>query len=285
MRLKIWSGLLLFALVAGCGVRPEKERADRTAELIIGVWDALDGEPTKCNERLTINEDNTFWWFEAKRDFTGTYILNGEQITFLFTTKPSEIVQITVDEKFLGVFRSGIQTRYTKVPREYATKMPCPSDRPTTTTDTNCKDKSGSKCSSDCKGCNSCSGGSCGTCGGSCGSSCTTTTTCTSSCASSCTSSRNTNNKGSSDGISSWEDRPVEWGSDPTQQGPVGQVPQGPAGQCTTTPCPPTTTSPCPPPVATPCPPPTTCTSSPCPSTPCPPATTNNCCCCCCRCC
>lgn len=182
-------------LIAGCGIREEREPYDRTAELVVGVWDSLDGEPATCNERLTINEDRTFWWFEKKGDFTGTYILNGNQITFLFTTKSSEIVQVVVDEKFLEVFRSGISTKYTKVPREYSNKVPCPSGR---------VDSPGSDCKSKCK---------CAPC-------------CQKKCESKCTQPKAYNSKGQL--LNSLSRTTMECIFIPPQPGPQG--PQGPVG-------------------------------------------------------
>ena len=119
--MRFLGAVLAMAFILGsCGERTIREPADRTAELLIGVWDSMDGTPVTCHERLVLNEDRTFRWYQTGGDFTGTYVISETQITFLFTTTKPEIVQVEVDEKFLNVARAGIQTKYTKVPRDYA---------------------------------------------------------------------------------------------------------------------------------------------------------------------
>lgn len=154
-------GLVLLGL-ASCGTRTIRDPGDNIGPLV-GVWDSMGGNPAMCHERLTLNEDNTFWWFDKSGDFSGTYVLSEDQVTFLFAGgKPGEIVQIKVDAQLLEIFRAGVQTRYTKVPRNYADKVPCPSDRVTVPpkTDPVCK---------------SCGCKSCGTCKTTCKTSCKTT--------------------------------------------------------------------------------------------------------------
>lgn len=149
-------------LVGSCGLRDEAPR-DRTAEQLVGVWDALDGDPVKCNERVTVNADGTFAWYDKSGNWTGSYVWGGKKsnkIDFIFTTKPAEAAGFSVDDKKLELLRGNTNTKYTKVPQDYAYKNPCPETAPT-------PDKPSCKCSkSKCQ----------------CKSTCTTTTTCKSCC-------------------------------------------------------------------------------------------------------
>jgi len=145
-------GLVLLGL-ASCGTRTIRDPGDDVGPLV-GVWDSMAGDPATCHERLVLNGDFTFWWFDKSGDFSGTFVLSEDQLTFLFAGgKSGELVQYKVDAQVLEVFRAGVQTRYTKVPLSYANKMPCPSDRPTPQPKicSKCSCKSTTSCKTTCK--------------------------------------------------------------------------------------------------------------------------------------
>lgn len=217
-------------LMSSCGLRDEKPK-DRTAEQLVGVWDALGGDPVRCNERVAIVADGTFAWYDKAGKWVGSYQWYGEgseKLSFAYTTKTAEITQFTVNESTLELIRGNTRQRYTKVPWEYAYKNPCPEGRPMDSVDP--KDPSG-KCGGKCD----CSKKQCKP------TTCTTTTTCTSTCTKTCnkSSTRGVSNFLESNGTSleclGWPKPPAQNPPQPpTQNPPPCQTcppgPPGPAG-------------------------------------------------------
>lgn len=107
MRFKLLP-LIGLLLLFGCGV--DKTSKDYTEEWLVGVWDN-----TNCIDHLTLNSDKTFSWSEDKV-YTGSYEVQGNQISFNYVFKLPELTQFTVAANELHLVRNNQEYTYIKVP-------------------------------------------------------------------------------------------------------------------------------------------------------------------------
>jgi hypothetical protein len=125
MRKLIWASLIPLFLW-GCGERVV-DADDRTNDQLLGMWDSVSNSPTVCHERLRINNDKTFWWFDGKTTGAGTYGREEDRLDFMFTTKAWETVRFVVTDRELYLTRTGRTSLYTRVPVT-ANNSPCPTE-------------------------------------------------------------------------------------------------------------------------------------------------------------
>jgi len=119
--------LVIFILLVGCGDRVT-DASDNTDSLIIGMWDSVSNTTAVCHERLKLNTDNTFWWFDTNVISSGTYSRNKDRLDFMFTNKAWENVRFSITDRELYISRVGVSKVYTKVPLSTYNVSPCPSD-------------------------------------------------------------------------------------------------------------------------------------------------------------
>jgi len=125
MKKVLTSFLILFCFSCGNKVT---DAPDNTDSLLLGLWDSVANTSTVCHERLKLNADNTFWWFDAKVVSSGTYGRDKDQVNFMFTTKAWENIKFSVTDRELYLSRVGISKVYTRVPLSTANISPCPSE-------------------------------------------------------------------------------------------------------------------------------------------------------------
>lgn len=115
-------------LFVGCG-KTVKDPDDNTEALLQGMWDSVSNSAEVCHERLRINSDRTFWWFEETVTNIGTYGREGDKLNFMFTNKAWEIVQFSVTDRQLFLVRVGKKKVYTRIPIAIANNSsPCPTE-------------------------------------------------------------------------------------------------------------------------------------------------------------
>lgn len=120
--------LLMVSLVMfGCGNKVT-DPTDNTDQLLLGMWDSVSNTPSVCHERLKLNSDNTFWWFDSTVISSGTYGRDKDRLNFMFTTKAWENVQFSVTDRELNMTRVGTSRVYTRIPLSTANLSPCPSE-------------------------------------------------------------------------------------------------------------------------------------------------------------
>ena len=122
--------LALSFLLASCGVHEIRDKYDDTYDrLLVGVWDVVDAnrEPTACRDRLKLDSDKTFAWFDGRIMSLGTYGLLNNSIDFRFTKKPMELIRFLVTDRELRLYRySSVAIVYTRVPTSEAeTTLDC----------------------------------------------------------------------------------------------------------------------------------------------------------------
>lgn len=112
--------LVLSFLLASCGVHEIRDKYDDTNDrLLVGVWDVVDAnlKPDVCRDRLKLDADKTFAWFDGRISWLGTYGLLKDQIDFRFTKKPMELIRFLVTDRELRLYRYGSEgVSYTRVP-------------------------------------------------------------------------------------------------------------------------------------------------------------------------
>lgn len=112
----------------GCGDKVV-DPADTTDSQLVGLWDSVSNNATVCHERIKLNADGTFAWFNGKDTLAGSYARNEpHQLNFMFTTQGSELVRYQLTERELFLTRTGATRVYIKVPAN-TTTSPCPIDR------------------------------------------------------------------------------------------------------------------------------------------------------------
>lgn len=119
-------GLIFILLCWSCGERvvdPE----DNTDSLLLGMWDSVSNNTTSCHERLRLNSDKTFWWFDKGATYAGTYGRNDKELNMMYTNKPWEMIQFQVTDRQLYLTRTGATRMYTRVPLT-ANSSPCPAE-------------------------------------------------------------------------------------------------------------------------------------------------------------
>jgi hypothetical protein len=120
--------VFLFSLLLwGCGDKVT-DPEDTTDAQLLGMWDSVSNSATVCHERLRLNPDKTFWWFDSKSTTVGTYGRNKEeppQLNFMFTTQAWELIRFQVTDRELYLTRTGMTRVYTRVPLT-ANSSPCP---------------------------------------------------------------------------------------------------------------------------------------------------------------
>lgn len=114
----------LFPLLWGCG-NQITEPPDNTMPLLLGMWDSVSNNANVCHERLRLNTDLTFWWFENNVISSGTYGRDYDRLNFMYTNKTWEMVQFSVTDRELYLNRVGTTNMYTRVPVT-ANSSPCP---------------------------------------------------------------------------------------------------------------------------------------------------------------
>jgi len=125
MKKLLWISLVPLFL-GGCGERVV-DPADQTNEQLIGMWDSVSNNATVCRERLRINTDKTFWWFDSKTTGAGTYGRDEDRLDFMFTNKAWETIRFVVTDRELYLTRTGRTSVYTRVPVT-ANNSPCPTE-------------------------------------------------------------------------------------------------------------------------------------------------------------
>ena len=119
----------LFLLLGGCGVRVT-DAEDNTDKLLLGLWDSVSNNATTCHERLRLNTDKTFWWYEGDKVTTlGTYGRDDDRLNFMFTNKTWEVVKFTVTDRELLLTRTGSSQVYTRVPLAAMSLSSCPVEK------------------------------------------------------------------------------------------------------------------------------------------------------------
>jgi hypothetical protein len=94
------------------------------------MWDSVSNNTDVCHERLRINSDKTFWWFEETVTNVGTYGREGDKLNFMFTNKAWELVQFSVTDRQLFLVRVGKKKVYTRIPISVArSSSPCPTEK------------------------------------------------------------------------------------------------------------------------------------------------------------
>lgn len=123
--LTLFSLLLLY----GCGERI-RDAADNTDSLLIGTWDSISNTSAVCQERIRINPDKTFWWFQDDSLYIGTYGRESNQLNFKFTNQAWEMLKFQVTDRDLYLERRGRTKVYTKVPESMSIKTSslCPEE-------------------------------------------------------------------------------------------------------------------------------------------------------------
>ena len=120
--------VFLFSLLLwGCGDKV-KDPEDTTDAQLLGMWDSVSNSATVCHERLRLNPDKTFWWFDNKSTTVGTYGRSGSeppQLNFMFTTQAWELIRFQVTDRELYLTRTGTTRVYTRVPLT-VNSSPCP---------------------------------------------------------------------------------------------------------------------------------------------------------------
>lgn len=104
---------LIFIMGCGDNVKDAKNKDD---SLLIGTWDLVTNTATKCYERLTLNSDKTFWWYDAALMTAGTWERNENTLNFQYTGRPWEIVKYYVDTRELSMVKVGIFKTFVHVP-------------------------------------------------------------------------------------------------------------------------------------------------------------------------
>lgn len=129
MRREILVGFL-FVLLCSCGERV-RDAADNTDSLLVGTWDSILNSDEECQERIRMNLDKTFWWFQDSTVSSGTYGRDATTINFKFTSKPWEMVKFKVTGRDLYLERRGQAKTYTKVPTSVSSHVTslCPRDK------------------------------------------------------------------------------------------------------------------------------------------------------------
>ena len=117
---------LVSLLLWGCGDRVV-DPADNTDALLLGMWDSVSNDATVCHERLRLNADKTFWWFDNKVVAAGTFGRDEERLNFMYTNKSWEMIKFQVNERELYLTRTGLTRMYTRVPLT-ANSSPCPAE-------------------------------------------------------------------------------------------------------------------------------------------------------------
>jgi hypothetical protein len=116
----------VFLLLLGCGNRVS-DPVDNTNDLLLGMWDSISNDASVCHERLRINSDRTFWWFDNRVTSAGTYGRDDDRLNFMYTNKPWEMVKFVVNDRELYLTRTGLTRMYTRVPIT-ANSSPCPTE-------------------------------------------------------------------------------------------------------------------------------------------------------------
>jgi hypothetical protein len=131
--MKRLSFVFLFSLfLGGCGDRVV-DPDDTTDAQLLGMWDSVSNSATVCHERLRLNPDKTFWWFDNKNTTVGTYgrSQSEPQVNFMFTTQAWEVIRFQVTDRELYLTRTGTTRVYTRVPLT-SNSSPCPVDSTST---------------------------------------------------------------------------------------------------------------------------------------------------------
>jgi hypothetical protein len=119
--------LYVFTLgVMSCGTRDPSP--DKTPQDLVGVWDLMN-EQNKCIERYVFNADGTFSFYDNDGQSNGAYNLKEGKKLGLFHTgrKASYLPFELVGDGRLVVFKSAANNYYVRVPKDYETRVQCPS--------------------------------------------------------------------------------------------------------------------------------------------------------------
>jgi len=119
--------LVSFLFLGGCGDKVT-DAPDNTDSLLLGMWDSVSNTPSVCHERIKLNTDNTFWWFDTNVISSGTYGRDKDRINFMFTSKAWENIKFSITDRELYMSRVGTSKVYTKVPLSTLNISPCPSE-------------------------------------------------------------------------------------------------------------------------------------------------------------
>ena len=112
---------LLFFMGCGDNVKDAKNNDE---SLLVGTWDLVSNTSDKCYERLTINSDKTFWWYNTTMS-AGTWERNDNTLNFQYTGRPWEIVRFYVDARELSMVKVGIFKTFIHVPvKGYVSSCP-----------------------------------------------------------------------------------------------------------------------------------------------------------------
>lgn len=122
---KVLIGLLLL-FCWGCGDRVT-DANDNTDSLLLGMWDSVSNNASICHERVRLNTDKTFWWYDGNAVSAGTYGRDDNRLNFMFTNKTWEVVKFQVTDRELFLTRTGITKVYTRVPIA-SMNSPCPAE-------------------------------------------------------------------------------------------------------------------------------------------------------------
>jgi len=120
--------VFLFSLLLGSCGDVVKDPDDTTDSQLLGMWDSVSNNATVCRERLRLNPDKTFWWFDNKNTAVGTFGRDQSELphlNFMFTSQAWEVIRFQVTDRELYLTRTGTTRVYTRVPLN-ANSSPCP---------------------------------------------------------------------------------------------------------------------------------------------------------------